>query len=536
MSVDSLIDQVHWLVRVLQQVVPYYQRLTCMQFPHASIFTLGANAINGATAVFAANAGKPRQYWLHSLVSVVIGAFGGGTMAPLLIGRPSMIVANDQIIVLCAIAWYATQYLGMQPFFQFLPVRLFWTFFLGLFRTHSVVNVVVAASEVLKPTIYYPVPIVGPIVVGTALGCMGQFLPFEKGLAPIKNGTPWNLQGALMTASFYHIMIHDKTGFLGTGLRSMVGTYDSLQTKMIIATFQIISLELQVLFNGDANIFTPLHKLLYLLFQVQGPVPATPAVEKDCAGWSKPLRERLAFLLAWGKGLFLVGFLVSLVHWYSPLHALPSHRVALVSQSQIAIQRAVLSDSIVDSISAQLRRDTLVNHGLLRVGESLGACQVASQWQGCSPHWLRLEEDLTSEGSTCSAPDRDDEKASAEAVCSVGGYRLAVYKGSALNTEEFSGAALTWSLPMPLSQPAEGFVRLLLSEEGQIFLVSLPAGMKGEYSTTNPFEPGTMSVLWTNGKAFCNSSNSSGRGAHLRVSAVEGKGEVVCGDGSTHFI
>lgn len=48
---------------------------------------------------------------------------------------------------------------------------------------------------------------------------MGTFYPFDKGLNPIKNGTPWVIQGAIISSIFFHIIIHDKTGLLGTTLR-----------------------------------------------------------------------------------------------------------------------------------------------------------------------------------------------------------------------------------------------------------------------------------------------------------------------------
>ena len=38
------------------------------------------------------------RMYMQSLVSVVIGGFGGGIVGPLLIGKPSMICSNDNIV------------------------------------------------------------------------------------------------------------------------------------------------------------------------------------------------------------------------------------------------------------------------------------------------------------------------------------------------------------------------------------------------------------------------------------------------------
>ena len=57
-------------------------------------------------------------------------------------------------------------------------------------------------------------------------GGVGMFMPYDKGLQPISDGTPWALQGAFMSAFFYHTVIHDKTGPVGMIVRNVVGNLD----------------------------------------------------------------------------------------------------------------------------------------------------------------------------------------------------------------------------------------------------------------------------------------------------------------------
>jgi hypothetical protein len=153
-----------------------------------------------------------------------------------------------------------------------------------LFRTHSVCNIVAKAAQVLQPGEFYPIPLVGPILIGTTLGSFGMFMPrilgLEKGkrfgdevdeVTAVRDGTPWNVQGAFLTAAFYHFMVHDKAGAVGHLLRGSVGSYTEPETRIIIATMWLATGLCQVLFDANANLFHPLHKLLYLIFQVDGP-------------------------------------------------------------------------------------------------------------------------------------------------------------------------------------------------------------------------------------------------------------------------
>jgi len=66
-------------------------------------------------------------------------------------------------------------------------------------------------------------------------------------------------------------MVHDKTGFLGDGLRRVVGTHSGPAVRVIIATMWIVTGLMQLLLDPETNLFAPVHKILYLLFQVDGP-------------------------------------------------------------------------------------------------------------------------------------------------------------------------------------------------------------------------------------------------------------------------
>lgn len=81
----------------------------------------------------------------------MLAGFGGGTLAPILIGQPCILATNDTIIPLSILAWYLTHYMGFQSLFTLYPVRVIVHVFVALFRTHSVCNLVSKAASFLAP-------------------------------------------------------------------------------------------------------------------------------------------------------------------------------------------------------------------------------------------------------------------------------------------------------------------------------------------------------------------------------------------------
>ena len=119
-------------------------------------------------AVHASFIGKNKPYWLHSLVLVVLTSFGGGTIVPMMLGRPCVVFANDLVIPMCITCWYTIHYLGFYHVLNWKPIRIIWNILLGVFRTHAVIDTMNVALSVLTPVVksYYPIPLIGPILAG----------------------------------------------------------------------------------------------------------------------------------------------------------------------------------------------------------------------------------------------------------------------------------------------------------------------------------------------------------------------------------
>lgn len=352
---DLIINSIHSFFAATKDISGFYEYLCLAKFPHALLLMPAANAINASIQVYDQNIGKPRLYWLHSLLLVIATGFGGGIIAPLLIGKPGLPFSNDCIIPICIICWYCTQYLGFAPFLKSLPVKIAWSILLALFRTHTVCNMVNVAFQALSPS-YYDIPLIGPIAIGTVLGSAGAFLPFDKGLSVVSNATAWPLQGAFLTAAFYHIACNDMKGPVGAALRGITGTHSEATTRVILASMHLLSLLTQACFHADANLFTPAHKLLYLLFQVEGPKARHASkAAGDTVGWSYGARQ--AFERVWETSrVFIV------------IAAIGFH--AFMSAPPVRLQ---------GSGSA------------LGVGGAIGSCQLLTQLQGCTPRLLTLE-------------------------------------------------------------------------------------------------------------------------------------------------
>lgn len=278
------------------------------------------------------------------------------------------------------------------------------------------VNLAVTA---LSPSKYYNIPITGPIITGTITGCGGLFLPFDKGLTPIFNGTPWALQSAFLTAFFYHTIVNDKDGIIGATMRSIFGTYSDSEMRAIIATVQIVASWLHVVFNYEANLFTPFHKLAYLFFQVEGPVGSnSKKSETDTVGWDYRTRVFLDNALEFSR--IIAVFAVALGHVYFTLP-----------------------------------QSTLVPGNFLSMNDTLGTCQVFSSVQKCQPFIFTMRPEFSSNSAS---------------------FTLSTHKGRGKSISNLGDSSIpAWSI---IAKPSKSKLTLdssygvVLGEDGVLRLIS----------------------------------------------------------------
>lgn len=143
------------------------------------------------------------------IVSMVLACTGGGILVPIFLNGIPVPLANDAypiaILTSFALHYYfpvLREVAGMSTIFKVLLVV-----FYECTRSGVVVKLTyLAGSKIAASTFGFP--LFGPIACGTIGGCGGAFLPFSKGLDPIKAGLASPMQTAFVGATCFHLYLN----------------------------------------------------------------------------------------------------------------------------------------------------------------------------------------------------------------------------------------------------------------------------------------------------------------------------------------
>jgi len=208
-------------------------------------------AFMGAMAVRRGKNKNKEMNWFHAFALSTIVAFGGGWFGFIWMGKPTSLITNgDLTLTLCVISFIISTYTPMNigyKFGSFLPVKIVMNCWAQLFRALGMIGFINAAAAECFPSKYYPTPILGPVVYGTLLGNMGMF--FLKGFHQhLEKDIPWPFQNGLVIGLFYHVYTHDKLGYLGITLRSVVQSTgiqgimdDNIFATLVVTVFMQVS-------------------------------------------------------------------------------------------------------------------------------------------------------------------------------------------------------------------------------------------------------------------------------------------------------
>jgi hypothetical protein len=176
-------------------------------------------------------------YWAKAMVSNGIAAFGGGFLAPMIVGRTPVPLMEETFVWMLVVTWYITHHIP--HFSDFLgevlregPGHTMLSILFSIFKTQQIVGAVelaskaVAAEDLLPKSAYFPFAIAAPLLCGFVGGCGGAFLPPSNGLAPIEEGRVWNIRAAFFAPVMYVVA----TRFCGV---------DLLTAKLGICLFRI---------------------------------------------------------------------------------------------------------------------------------------------------------------------------------------------------------------------------------------------------------------------------------------------------------
>jgi len=153
-------------------------------------------------------------YWAHALVATGIAAFGGGFLAPLLVGHTPVPIMEETFVWMLVTAWYFTHHIPVVSVYltevmSSPAASAMFKVFFNIFKTQQMVGSLelaakaVAAEALVPQSAYFSYPVAGPLICGFLGGCGGMFLPASTGLKPIEEGKTWNVRAAFFCPIIY---------------------------------------------------------------------------------------------------------------------------------------------------------------------------------------------------------------------------------------------------------------------------------------------------------------------------------------------
>ncbi|CAE8649388.1 unnamed protein product [Polarella glacialis] len=177
-------------------------------------------------------------YWAKSLVVTGIAAFGGGFLAPAIVGHCPPPLREETFFWACVFSWYVTHYVpyvsaSWKDLSRTRAMQLLLTVLFGIFKTQQIVGLIelsakaIAEENLIPQSRYFSQPCAAPLLCGFLGGCGGAFLPLSKGLLPIEQGKQWPVSAAFLATVFYYV----STRYLGV---------DALNAKLGVCLFRIL--------------------------------------------------------------------------------------------------------------------------------------------------------------------------------------------------------------------------------------------------------------------------------------------------------
>ena len=299
-------------------------------------------------------------------------------------------------------------------------------------------------------------------------------------------------QGAFLSAVFYHLMVNDTEGAAGTALRAVCGTYSETTVRVLVASVHIVTLLLQLFFSPDANLFTPLHKLLYMIFQTEGPTNVVQKPLVQTVGWD--IRTRIALERAIEVGRVLVVLLVLSFHVY---HSAPPTVLRAAGTGPVGITNQI------------------------SLGKSVGVCQLFSYARKCEPVYFALQN---------TASDASKGEVSLQ-LTSYQGTAAKTWFGSSSSSDNKSAEKQKVTWQRSISR------RPVLVGEGAVTVSARLDGATGVLRVVATSDAnGQEEALWTSSSrcpAVAAGTSSSSAAAYLTLDANTGTPVVHCSDGTT---
>jgi len=154
------------------------------------------------------------MYWAKALISTALAAFGGGFLAPIMVGHCPIPLREETFAWIMVFAWYVTHHIPVVSatwcrIAQSGPGWVVISICFAIFKTQQIVGGIELAAnaidaEALEPhSRHFWSPTAGPFLCGFLSGCGGAFMPFDKALKPLDAGKNWSVQSSFLFTLVY---------------------------------------------------------------------------------------------------------------------------------------------------------------------------------------------------------------------------------------------------------------------------------------------------------------------------------------------
>jgi uncharacterized membrane protein YeiH len=149
-----------------------------------------------AVAIAVQKSGAAKNFYQGWVLTCLTG-YGGGTLVPMLCGKPGVLIQNEAAVPMALIAWSLVSYVPqIKSMAATLPGAVMLSLCFETFRCTVMMNCANMAVASLAAPKAYSVATIGPLICGMLGGVGGGFMPVSLGVSPLDNGLNWRMRSA----------------------------------------------------------------------------------------------------------------------------------------------------------------------------------------------------------------------------------------------------------------------------------------------------------------------------------------------------
>lgn len=196
---EPVVDPTAWMIEN-----PIAETFLLHDFPVKFMFLLGYTFYTGIK-IFKSYGDKPASY---KFTAMAMACTGGGLIVPIFLNGMPIFISNDAYPIAIGTSFALLHYFPvlLDVYAHSDILKAVVTVMYEVTRAYVVVLFTSSSAKAISASLF-SYPIFGPIVCGAISGVGGAFMPFSKGLDPIKDGLDYKMLTAVIGATCYHIFI-----------------------------------------------------------------------------------------------------------------------------------------------------------------------------------------------------------------------------------------------------------------------------------------------------------------------------------------